>query len=359
MHQELDRRHMNQVKPTLDSESPFGSENDYAAMFNMIYGHSLSQMVRCAAMFSFADHLAEGPCFAEKVAEAEGLDPNAAFRLMRACTGFGLMTYDKHSGFSATPLLKTLRKNDPRSLRGLAMVLAGHGHWAPWGKLDAAVRNGQSQASAALGKSLWEYYATPAGAEEAAYFTKAVESITGAVAREASQLIDTKSVEFAVDVGGASGSLIHALMGKNKVMRGAILDLPHVKAAATKAAEILGFQDRLSVLGGDFLVSVPSADLYLVSRILCDWPDDICLSILRNCRRAIKPGGRLVLIEMLVDEVDPPPFVSQTDLTMMVVLGAKERTLDEFKNLLQMANFDFTGMTRTATPFSLIEAISV
>jgi hypothetical protein len=62
---------------------------------------------------------------------------------------------------------------------------------------------------------------------------------------------------------------------------------------------------------------------------------------------------------MLVDEVDPPPFVSQTDLTMMVVLGAKERTLDEFKNLLQMANFDFTGMTRTATPFSLIEAISV
>lgn len=97
-------------------------------MFNMIYGHSLSQMVRCVAMFSFAAHLAEGPCFADKVAEAEGLDPNAAFRLMRACTGFGLMTYDKHSGFSATPLLKTLRKNDPRSLRGLAMVLAGHGH---------------------------------------------------------------------------------------------------------------------------------------------------------------------------------------------------------------------------------------
>jgi hypothetical protein len=350
---------MSQVKPTLDRESPFGFENDYATMFNMIYGHSLSQMIRCAAMFSFADHLAEGPCFAEKVAEAEGLHPNATFRLMRACTSFGLMTYDKRFGFSATSLLNTLRKDDPRSLCDLAMVLSGHGHWAPWGKLDDAVRSGQSQAGTALGKSLWEYYGTPAGADEAKYFTKAVESITGAVAREASQLIDTRSVEFVVDVGGASGSLIHALMAKNNVMRGAVLDLPHVEAAATKAAEKLGLRDRLSVIGGDFLVSVPSADLYLVSRILCDWPDDVCLTILKNCRRAIKSGGRLILIEMLVDEVDPPAFVSQADLTMMVVLGAKERTLDEFKHLLQMAKFDFTGVTRKATPISLIEAMGV
>ena len=112
------------------SETLFGGENDYAAMYNMICAHSVAQIVRCAALFSFADHLAAGPATAEAVARVEGLDVDATFRLMRACAAYGLMSYDKDRGFSATPLLATLRTDDPRSLCAMAMVQAGHGHWA-------------------------------------------------------------------------------------------------------------------------------------------------------------------------------------------------------------------------------------
>jgi hypothetical protein len=65
--------------------------------------------VRCAALFSFVDHLAAGPATADAVARVEGLNVDATFRLMRACAGYGLMRYDKERGFSATPLLATLR----------------------------------------------------------------------------------------------------------------------------------------------------------------------------------------------------------------------------------------------------------
>jgi hypothetical protein len=125
---------------------------------------------------------------------------------------------------------------------------------------------------------------------------------------EAARLIDTGSVEFAVDVGGARGALIHALMKQNPVLRGAVLDLPENAAEATKAAEALGLQERLSIVGGDFFVKVPAADLYLLKHILHDWKDDECVSILRNCRGAIKPSGRVVLIEMVLPDVDPPPM---------------------------------------------------
>jgi 2-polyprenyl-3-methyl-5-hydroxy-6-metoxy-1,4-benzoquinol methylase len=175
---------------------------------------------------------------------------------------------------------------------------------------------------------------------------------------EAAPLIDTRSVGFAVDVGGARGSLIHALMKENPSLHGAVLDLPHVSADATRAAEALGLQDRLTVIGGDFLVEVPSADLYLMKHILHDWADEACISILRNCRRAIKPNGRVVLIEIAMDEINPPPHTTQIDLTMMVVLGAKERTLEQYKALLTAAGFRFTRITTTATPFSLIEAVA-
>ena len=102
------------------SETLFGGEKDYAAMYNMICAHSVAQIVRCAALFSFADHLAAGPATAEAVAHVEGLDVDATFRLMRACAAYGLMSYDKDRGVSATPLLATLRTDDPRSLCAMA-----------------------------------------------------------------------------------------------------------------------------------------------------------------------------------------------------------------------------------------------
>src|SRR3977135_1513607 len=107
------------------SETLFGGEKDYATMYNMICAHTVAQIVRCAALFSFADHLAAGPATAEAVARVEGLDVGATFRLMRACAPYGLMSYDKDRGFSSTPLLATLRKDDPRSLSSMAMVQAG------------------------------------------------------------------------------------------------------------------------------------------------------------------------------------------------------------------------------------------
>jgi hypothetical protein len=351
---------MNRAKlpSAADGYASLAAESDYATMYSIIFGHSVAQMTRCAALFSFADHLAHGPATAEKIAEAEGLDADATFRLMRACAAFGLMVYDKNTGFSATPLLNTLRKDDSRSLRALAVVQGGRGHWAPWGQFSEAIRTGKPQANATLGSSMWEYYATPAGAAEAAAFSQAVGVLTGAFMLEAAPLIDTRSVGFAVDVGGARGSLIHALMKENPSLHGAVLDLPHVSADATRAAEALGLQDRLTVIGGDFLVEVPSADLYLMKHILHDWADEACISILRNCRRAIKPNGRVVLIEIAMDEINPPPHTTQIDLTMMVVLGAKERTLEQYKALLTVAGFRFTRITTTATPFSLIEAVA-
>src|SRR3981189_3730933 len=86
------------------SETLFGGEKDYAAMYNMICVHTVAVIVRCGALFSFADHLAEGPATAEAVARVEGLDVGPTFGPMRSCASYGLMIYDKDRGFSATPL---------------------------------------------------------------------------------------------------------------------------------------------------------------------------------------------------------------------------------------------------------------
>jgi len=341
-----------------DTSNIFGAHNDYAQMFQMIVGFGISQIVHSAAIFSLAEHLAQGPKTAVEIADAEALDADATFRLMRACASLGLMAYNEDSGFAATPLLRTLHKDDPNSLKGTALVQPASAHWLPWGRITDAIRSGKPQDEAALRCSAWDYFAkTPAEAEA---FTQSMNAITRGVARDAARLIDTRSTTIATDIGGASGTLIHALMKENESLQGVVFDLPHIVPDAMKAAEKLGMQNRFSVEGGDFFSSVPPADLHLLKWIMHDWGDDACLSILKNCRLSIHPGGRIIiLIEMLIEEVGTPGIASLADLIMLIMHGGRERNLNEFKTLLDASGFRFTSLTPTSTPFVLIEAVAI
>ncbi|MET1025668.1 MAG: methyltransferase [Dongiaceae bacterium] len=332
----------------------YGGQEDYGKMHEMISAFSISQIVHAAAVYSLAEHLADGLATPAEIAAAESINVDATLRLMSACVSIGLMSYDGQEKFSATPLLKTLHKDDPNSMRGAALVLPAPGHWLPWSRLSDAVRTGKPQAAAALGRDLWDYFAdTP---NEAKAFTQTMKAMTASVSHEAASLIDTQAARVAVDIGGASGTLIHALMEKNPSLQGMVFDLPHVVPDAIKAAEALGFQNRFSAVSGDFLVSVPPADLYLLKSVLIDWPDDTCIAILKSCRRAVKPNGRLVLID-LMSEIGAPGIAPMADLTMMVLFGSRIRRLEEYTALLTAAGFRFSRATATSTPFTLIEAL--
>src|SRR5882724_6933772 len=115
-------------KPTL--QIPNGER-----MIQMITGYWVTQTVHAAAAFSLADHLAKAPATAADIAHAEGIERDAAFRLLRGCASLGLLTYDGYSRFAAPPLLDTLRKDNPKSLRGLALIVIRAGTLASMGEI--------------------------------------------------------------------------------------------------------------------------------------------------------------------------------------------------------------------------------
>src|SRR5262245_3335658 len=141
----------------------FAAQRDYTQMFQMIWGFTISQIVRAAALCSLPEHLSQGRVTPAEIAEAESLNVNPTFRFMRTCASIGLLTYDGHSKVAATPLLNTLRKDDPHSMRAPALLLPGRSHWSPWGNLSDALKTGEPQSVATLGRPVWEYLAdTPA-----------------------------------------------------------------------------------------------------------------------------------------------------------------------------------------------------
>ena len=229
------------------------SDND--RMMEMINGYWITQIVNAAATYALADHLAEGPATAAKIAEMANTDPSATFRLLRACASLGLATYDGESRFTATSLLNTLRTDNPQSLRDLAMLMAGPANWLPWGRFVNSVKTGQPQAVAALGKMVFEYIAErPAESET---FTRAMKRAITFVTEEVARILEARSATVIADIGGAGGSLLHAVLQANPAPRGIVFDLPNIAEIAKGAAAEIGLQRRVTAVGGDFLEAVP------------------------------------------------------------------------------------------------------
>ncbi|MGY0071329.1 methyltransferase [Streptomyces sp. QTS137] len=334
------------------TEPPVG---DTGRMLQMMTGYWVTQVVRTAAELRIADHLHATGATPAEVAAAESLDPDSAFRFLRTCASLGLAASTDGKRFVSTALLDTLRTDAPGSLRDLALWGGAESHWLPWGRLADSIRTGTPQAEAALGTSFFDWLATVPG--EAEVFTNAMTAMTRGLAHQLADVIDLEGAEVVVDVGGAGGNLVQTLMRRHPGLTGVVLDLPHVGSEADASAARLGVTDRFTFVGGDFFDEVPPADVHLLKFVLHDWDDDSCVRILRNCREALGPGGRVLVMELLVDKVGSPGLEPLMDLNMMTLSTGRERSLDEFENLFERAGLTPARTMSSASRVSVLELV--
>jgi hypothetical protein len=134
--------------------------------------------------------------------------------------------------------------------------------------------------------------------------------------------------------------------------------MEHVLNDAPALLEREGVADRVTLKSGSFFESVPEGgDCYIVSHIIHDWSEEQNMTILGNIRRAMKPDGKLLIVEFVLPEDDTPHFGKLADIVMLVIPGGQERTPTEYDGLLTTAGFKMTRVVPTETPVSIVEAV--
>ena len=326
-----------------------------AAMMGLITGYWVSQAVGVVAQLGVADQLGSGPRSSDELAQAVHADPQALYRVLRLLASLDVFAEVAPRTFALTPLGETLRSDAPGSVRNFAITETAPGHWRPWGRLHDSVRTGRPMTREALGMELFDWYAQ--NPEEAGFFNAAMGNLSALAADELVRVYDVSAARTVVDVGGAHGVLLTAVLRANPAARGILFDLPHVIATAADAVAAEGLSERCELVSGDFFEAVPEgANLHLLKQIVHDWDDAQATRLLRNCHRALGPAGKLLLVEMVIPEDNQPSPAQAMDLNMLVLLGGRERTEEEYRSLLQEAGFRLEQVIPTHSPFSVIEA---
>jgi hypothetical protein len=160
-----------------------------------------------------------------------------------------------------------------------------------------------------------------------------------------------------VDVGGGNGTVLAALLARHPQMEGVVFDLPSVIGRGTPALE--EHPGRWEAVGGNFFDGVPAGgDAYLLSHVVHDWSEERALTILRNCRAAMGPDGRLLIAEMVVPPGDEMHPAKMLDVLMLVTNGpGMERTETQYAELLDRAGFTLDRVVPTASAVSIVEAV--
>jgi SAM-dependent methyltransferase len=191
-------------------------------------------------------------------------------------------------------------------------------------------------------------------------FNEAMVAFTRQVIPAVLAAYDFSAIRRLLDVGGGYGELLSAILRAYPAMHGAIFDLPRCADGAREQLAAAGVAERSEFLVGSFFESVPNgADAVIMKSIIHDWNDERSLTILRNCRRALPAGGRLLLVERVMPDrlkaEAEHAAVTLSDINMLRGPGGCERTETEYRALLRQGGFATTRVV-AAGRMNVIEA---
>jgi len=295
-----------------------------------------------------AEHIQAGTTRIEELAKAADCDEYVLHSILGHLVSKGVFLETPQGTFALNEPARKLLEPSWRlglDLDGLGGRLAG-----VWSTMLKYVRTGEPAYKDVFGLPFWEdLNAHPSLAAEfdaligpAGHGTPKGEfEITGG----------WESVRNVVDVAGGTGAMLAEVLRLHRHLTGTLVDLPRTVALATDNFRAAGVEDRVKTSGQSFFDPLPTgSDIYYLRGIINDWPDRESIEILRRCREAAQPNGRVVVLGGVGPDTRPMILTIE-----MILVGGKQRKLSEFERLAHAAGLSITAAARQSSGYFVVE----
>jgi len=326
------------------------------AMMQLLFGKQITYSLSGVARLGIADHMDGTPRPVEEIAAKVGAHAPSLYRVMRMLAGLGVFREGAPRQFALTPIGELLKTDTPASLRYTAMMFGEEFSTRAYEHIAACLSTGTDGVSEAYGKPIWEVLAERPKQLET--FQNAMTNSTGVVAQAIMEAYDFSGIERLADIGGGHGLLLASILRSYPDLQGVLFDRPEVIASVPKE-QFADCAGRVALEAGSFFERVPEGcDAYLMKYIIHDWSDEHCRTILSLIREKLPPHGRVLLCEMVVTGEPGPTPAKMLDIEMLVMtVGGKERTEEEFAALFAASGLRLNRIVPTSRPICVIEAV--
>ncbi|KZM72314.1 methyltransferase [Nocardia terpenica] len=342
---------------SMHTMSALHGDSLFSDMIWLLSGMPLAYMLQTIAELGIADELVSGPLSVEELAERTESDVDALYRVLRAVATRGVFTEISNRIFGLTEHAQILRSDVPNSLRNAFRMHGQKCMRDMYAETAYSVRTGKSAFEYVNGAPLFQYFAQRPECKE--LFDSFVGMAARRIQHAAIETYDLTGVRKLVDIGEMHGGLLASILTNHPGMRGVYADLPVVVPSAEKVLREAGVGDRVELVGGSYLESVPSdADVYLLPQLLHRLSDAEAVAVLTNIRQVISPTGRVLAIDAVLPEGDVPHLAKVLDSTQLLLGPIRDRTEAEFVEIFEKAGFRLVEITGRTLPAGVLVAVS-
>jgi len=321
-------------------------------IIRLAFGFAVSQALRVVADLKIADRLAADERSVDDLAMETCSHADALYRVMRLLAAEGVFRETDTRRFVLTEIGEALRSNRRSSPCDLVRMLNQEPYLA-FAQLGHSVRTGLPAFDEVYGKPRFDWLADHP--DEATLFQRAMIALNQGSNEAIAEAYDFGPFSRVVDVGGGHGQLLSAILTRHPHLSGVLFDLPSGVQMARSGA--VGSLPRTEFVAGSFFETVPQgADVYMLKKVIHDWNDKQAAVILRNCRDAMTPHGKVLIAETIIPAGNEPNPIKLIDANMLAVTGGLERTRAEYASLLAAAGLRLERVISTSQPISVLEA---
>lgn len=323
-------------------------------LLQQISAYRTSQCIRAAVELGLPGLLDETPRTASELARATGTVTPLLTRLLDHLVNEEVFGRDDHGRYFNSASARFLIAGQGASLQPWIAFELDPLYWRSWEKLPDQLRHGKAAFELSQGRPFFEWLAEDVAAQQR--FDNSMRAISMALISVAVGHLRFAEGETIVDVGGGDGSLLAELLARNPGTKGVLFELPRTAGSLNPRFDQMLREGRATLRHGSFFDTIPSGgDGYVFSRILHDFDDEAVKRIMAQAFAATRGPERFIVVDIMLEPDRPKPGQSSQDMLMMVLLGGRERTVDEFAALLAASGFAHASATPTASPFHILE----
>jgi SAM-dependent methyltransferase len=305
---------------------------DFSDLVRLASGHVEARMVQAAVQLGLFDCIGDRSLAANQISARLRIDPRATELLLNGLTALSLLRKEGEQ-FSLSPAAKTyLVGSSPNSLCG--MIRFDASLWNCWERLADAVRSGKPARSTNM------YQDDPGETET---FIQAMDSLVKARgdAEVLAHALDWEKVTDLLDIGSGPATYPIHLCRSHPNLRATIFDLPGTLKITERYVREAGLEPRIKLVSGNYRCDpIPgSYDAIFLSNIIHGEGYNENQKLLIKLAANLKPGGRMIVKDHILDETRANPPVGAIFSLLMLLTTASGRcySCNEVKSWLENA----------------------